>query len=351
MPSYRTVPEPITTADIILPWYMRTIILSRHCINLPEPVSCCGKLGIVEQEICGEEGQANEIRWNRSRRHQDGMRHRGRAGQYFDRAVFPTETPEITVPKMIEYFQDKGIEALGIGCFGPVDLNRKSATYGYITSTPKLAWRFYDFAGAFREALQIPVGFDTDVNGAVLGEVRFGAAKGCENALYMTIGTGVGVGAYINGKLLHGLMHPEGGHIFLQKHPEDTYAGCCPYHGACLEGLASGLAIQGRYGKKGAELSGRDDVWELESYYIGQAVADYMMTYSPEKIILWGGVMHQEKVFDMVRKNAKEFLNGYLPEVSLPKDLSQYIVAPALGENPGIIGALCLAQEEMVCSR
>ena len=272
-------------------------------------------------------------------------------GNIFDRAVFPTETPEITVPKMIEYFQDKGIEALGIGCFGPVDLNRKSATYGYITSTPKLAWRFYDFAGAFREALQIPVGFDTDVNGAVLGEVRFGAAKGCENALYITIGTGVGVGAYINGKLLHGLMHPEGGHIFLQKHPEDTYAGCCPYHGACLEGLASGLAIQGRYGKKGAELSGRDDVWELESYYIGQAVADYMMTYSPEKIILWGGVMHQEKVFDMVRKNAKEFLNGYLPEVSLPKDLSQYIVAPALGENPGIIGALCLAQEEMVCSR
>lgn len=123
-------------------------------------------------------------------------------GNIFDRAVFPTETPEITVPKMIEYFQDKGIEALGIGCFGPVDLNRKSATYGYITSTPKLAWRFYDFAGAFREALQIPVGFDTDVNGAVLGEVRFGAAKGCENALYITIGTGVGVGAYIYTVLL-----------------------------------------------------------------------------------------------------------------------------------------------------
>lgn len=164
-------------------------------------------------------------------------------GNIFDRAVFPTEIPESTVPKMIAYFQDKGIEALGIGCFGPVDLNKKSATYGYITSTPKLAWRFYDFAGAFREALKVPVGFDTDVNGAVLGEVRFGAAKGCENALYITIGTGVGVGAYINGRLLHGLMHPEGGHIFLRKHPEDTYEGCCPYHGACLEGLASGPAI------------------------------------------------------------------------------------------------------------
>ena len=146
-------------------------------------------------------------------------------GNIFDRAVFPTEIPESTVPKMIAYFQDKGIEALGIGCFGPVDLNKKSATYGYITSTPKLAWRFYDFAGAFREALKVPVGFDTDVNGAVLGEVRFGAAKGCENALYITIGTGVGVGAYINGRLLHGLMHPEGGHIFLRKHPEDTYEG------------------------------------------------------------------------------------------------------------------------------
>ena len=178
-------------------------------------------------------------------------------------------------------------------------------------------------------------------NGAVLGEVRFGAAKECENALYITIGTGVGVGAYINGRLLHGLMHPEGGHIFLRRHPEDTYEGCCTYHGACLEGLASGPAIQGRYGRKGAELAGREDVWELESYYIGQAVADYMLTYSPEKIILWGGVMHQEKVFDMVRQNAVEFLNGYLPETSLPKDMSQYVVAPALGENPGIIGAMC----------
>ena len=134
-------------------------------------------------------------------------------------------------------------------------------------------------------------------------------------------------------------------YIFLRRHPEDTYEGCCTYHGACLEGLASGPAIQGRYGRKGAELAGREDVWELESYYIGQAVADYMLTYSPEKIILWGGVMHQEKVFDMVRQNAVEFLNGYLPETSLPKDMSQYVVAPALGENPGIIGAMCLGMD------
>lgn len=268
-------------------------------------------------------------------------------GNILERTVFPTMKPEVTVPQMIDYFKGKGIEALGIGCFGPIDLNRKSATYGYITSTPKLDWRFYDFVGAFREALQVPIGFDTDVNGAVLGEVRFGAARNCENALYITIGTGVGVGVYSNGKLLHGLMHPEAGHLLLKKHPKDAYEGCCPYHGACLEGLASGPAIQGRYGKKGVELTGRTDVWELESYYIGQALADYMLTYSPEKMILWGGVMHQEKVFEMVRKNVLEVLNGYLPETSLPADMADYIVAPALGENPGIIGALCLGADAL----
>ena len=219
--------------------------------------------------------------------------------------------------------------------------------FGTVAGLPRLLdiGQCNDVYSAILIANALADAFDTDVNGAVLGEVRFGAAKGCENALYITIGTGVGVGAYINGRLLHGLMHPEGGHIFLRKHPEDTYEGCCPYHGACLEGLASGPAIQGRYGRKGAELAGREDVWELESYYIGQAVADYMLTYSPEKIILWGGVMHQEKVFDMVRQNAVEFLNGYLPETSLPKDMSQYVVAPALGENPGIIGAMCLGMD------
>ena len=151
-------------------------------------------------------------------------------GELFERVTIPTRQPEETFEEMIRYFSDKQIEALGIGCFGPVDLNRSSATYGFITSTPKPGWENTDVVGRFQKALSVPVGFDTDVNGAILGEVMLGAAKGCENAIYITVGTGIGVGVYVNGGLLHGLVHPEGGHILLAKHPKDTYFGKCPYH-------------------------------------------------------------------------------------------------------------------------
>ena len=266
-------------------------------------------------------------------------------GEIFERTSIPTETPEITVPKLIEYFADKKIEALGIGCFGPIDLNRNSDTYGYITTTPKLIWANYNIVGAFREALKIPVGFDTDVNGSALGEATWGITKGLENSMYITIGTGVGAGIITNGKLLHGMLHPEGGHLLLAKHPSDSYEGRCPYHKTCLEGLASGPAIEARWGKKGVELADKKEVWELEAYYIGQALADYIVTLSPQRIVLGGGVMHQEHMMPMVREEVKRQLNGYLQTKEL-EDIENYIVLPSLNDNQGIMGALKLAVDE-----
>lgn len=264
-----------------------------------------------------------------------------------DRVSFPTRQPQETFEDMIGYYKKWDIKALGVGCFGPLDLDKNSATYGYITKTPKPGWSNFDVVGTLKNALNVPVGFDTDVNGAILGEVTWGAAKGAESAIYITIGTGVGVGVYVNGGLLHGLVHPEGGHILLEKHPQDTYKGKCPFHGNCMEGLASGPAIEARWGKKGVELADRDEVWEMEAYYIAQAIMDYIMVYSPQKIILWGGVMHQEKLFGMVRKEVQRLINGYVAHNMILEDIDEYIVPPALGEDPGIMGAIKLGLDAL----
>ncbi|MEY8355883.1 ROK family protein [Lachnospiraceae bacterium 54-53] len=266
-------------------------------------------------------------------------------GEIFERISIPTETPEITMPKLIGYFMDKGIDALGIGCFGPIDLNRSSETYGCITTTPKLAWANYNIVGAFKEALGVPVGFDTDVNGSALGEATWGITKGLENSMYITIGTGIGAGIITNGKLLHGMLHPEGGHVLLSRHPDDTYEGGCPYHKSCLEGLAAGPAIEARWGKKGVELADRKEVWQLEAYYIAQALVDYIMVLSPERIILGGGVMHQEHMMPLVREEVKRQLAGYIKTKELD-DMESFIVLPSLNDNQGIMGALKLGMEE-----
>lgn len=265
-----------------------------------------------------------------------------------ERVTIPTTTPQETLPQMLEFFAGKEIQALGIGCFGPVDLNKKSKTYGYITSTPKEAWQNCDIAGAFSRQLHVPVGFDTDVNAAILGEVLWGAAKGCDTAIYVTVGTGVGAGVYCNGGLLHGLVHPEAGHILLQRHPQDAYAGRCPFHPNCMEGLASGPAIEARWGRPAKELVDKAEVWELEAYYIAQAITNYILTYSPQKVVLWGGVMHQEQLFGMVQSNVKALLGGYVRHTLLEGDFSDYIVSPKLGENPGIMGAFGLGMQELL---
>ena len=267
-------------------------------------------------------------------------------GEILERVSIPTETPEITMPRMLEFFTGKGIAALGIGCFGPIDLNRQSPTYGYITTTPKLAWMNYDICGYFRDRLQIPIGFDTDVNGSMLGEATWGCARGLDTAIYITIGTGVGVGVLAGGRLLHGMQHPEGGHILLPVRSDDPYAGKCPYHGTCLEGLASGPAIEARWGAPAKELADRPEVWDLEAYYIACALTNYIMILSPQKIILGGGVMHQTQLMDLVRSKVKDMIGGYLVTKELG-DMENYITLPSLNDNQGIMGALKLGMDEL----
>lgn len=262
-------------------------------------------------------------------------------GEILERQSFPTETPEITLPKLVAYFEERNIEALGIGCFGPIDLHQDSDTYGYITTTPKIAWQNCNIVGAF-EKLQVPIGFDTDVNGSVLGEHTWGSAKGLESCIYITIGTGIGVGIISDGQLLHGMLHPEGGHILLAKHPKDVYKGKCPFHKNCFEGLCAGPALEERWGKPGIELVENKEVWEMEAYYIAQALVDYVMMLSPQKIILGGGVMHQEQLFPLIREKFKEMLNGYIDTKEL-ENLDNYIVPPSLEDNQGIMGAIQLA--------
>ena len=264
-------------------------------------------------------------------------------GNILERVSIPTGTPENTMPPMIEFFKDKGICALGIGCFGPVDLDKKSPTYGYITSTPKLAWTNYPIVAEFEKALGVPVGFDTDVNAAALGEATWGCTRDVENSIYITIGTGVGVGVIVNGKPYHGMIHPEGGHILLSRHPEDPMVGSgCPFHENCMEGLAAGPSLEKRWGVKGAELAERMEVWEMEAWYIGQAITNYIMILSPERIICGGGVMHQPCLLPLIRKEVARQMNGYIKGKGMD-DLDNYIVGVSLNDNQGAMGAVKLA--------
>lgn len=262
-------------------------------------------------------------------------------GEIFEQISIPTESPEVTMPKLIEYFKSKNIEALGIGCFGPICPDKSNEKYGYITSTPKLKWKNYNIVGAFKDALNVPIGFDTDVNASCLGEATYGAAKGLKNVVYITIGTGIGAGILVEGNLLHGNLHPEAGHIRITRHPDDHYAGKCPYHSDCFEGLAAGPAIEERAGKSAKLLAVEDASWEIEAYYIAEAISTYILTLAPQKIILGGGVMHQLQLFPMIRKNVKEILNGYIdtPELS---NIDDYIVPAKLNDDQGIIGCLVL---------
>ena len=267
-------------------------------------------------------------------------------GNIKERVSIPTKTPEETIPLLVDFFKQREIDALGIGCFGPLELNPKAEKYGYITTTTKLAWRNFDFLGSMKNALQCPVGFDTDVNGSVLGEVTFGQAKGKSCALYLTIGTGIGAGIYIEGKLLHGMLHPEAGHVLITRKETDIYEGKCPYHKNCLEGLASGPAIEGRYGKKATDLAEEEDVWDLEADYIAQALTGYILTLSPEIIILGGGVMHQMQLFPLIRKKVTEYLGGYVNTEEL-SDMEHYIVPASLHDDQGIMGCLELGRRAL----
>ena len=265
-------------------------------------------------------------------------------------ARFPTTTPEETIGKAIAFFREQKVQegaltAVGIAAFGPLDPNPKSDRFGTITTTPKPFWENIDLAGAIRDALHVPVGFDTDVNGAALGEHRWGAAQGLDTFVYFTIGTGIGGGGMVNGKMMHGLLHPEMGHQLLRHDwDEDPFEGACPYHGDCWEGLAAGPAIGKRWGKPAEELPFDHPAWELEAKYIGLAVVNVITILSPQRIILGGGVMEQSQLFSKVRQNVQELLSGYVQHNLILDKIDSYIVPPRLGNRAGVLGAIALGE-------
>jgi fructokinase len=260
--------------------------------------------------------------------------------------VFPTTTPGESLGRVVDFVRgQQGVVAVGVASFGPVDLRPESPGYGRVTSTPKPGWAGADVVGTLVRALDLPVGFDTDVNGAALAETRWGAAAGHDTVAYVTVGTGIGVGVMVGGQLVHGLMHPEGGHLFVRRHPDDTYAGRCPYHGDCLEGLASGPAVEERWGRPGAELGDlREQAVATEASYLSQLAATLALVLSPSRIVFGGGIMHLLGLLDAVRDGTVALLNGYLDVPAVTERPSSWIVAPGLGDRAGVLGAVALAE-------
>ena len=259
---------------------------------------------------------------------------------------FPTTTPAETIGRAIAFFQEQPepVAAIGIGSFGPVDPNLASPTFGYIINTPKVDWANLDFAGMIRRALGIPVSFDTDVNVAALGEHRWGAARGLDSFIYLTVGTGIGGGGMINGELMHGLIHPEMGHIRIPHDwKADPYPGFCPYHGDCLEGLAAAPAVELRWGQSPETLPADHPAWTLEAHYLAMGLNNFICTLSPQRIIIGGGLMEQSHLLPLVRVKVQELLNGYVQALQILEEIDNYIVLPGLGKRSGVLGAIALA--------
>ncbi len=267
-------------------------------------------------------------------------------GEIVLRHTLPTGSPAETIPDMLAFFRENQVDALGIGCFGPLNLDTSSSRYGDITTTPKAAWRDFPFLRTFQHELGIPVKIDTDVNAAALAEATLGAAKGLESCLYVTIGTGIGGGWVIHGSPVHGLIHPELGHMLLHPDPQDPHPeGFCPFHKFCLEGLASGPAIQNRWGIPGPQLPNDHLAWELETTYLAQMCHNALMMLSPQCIILGGGVMQKEGLLPIIRKKTLSLMNGYISDAQVDAGLENLIVAPGLGVNSGVMGAYLLARQ------
>jgi fructokinase len=274
----------------------------------------------------------------------------GDQGEILTRERFPTEDPQSTIQNAIDFFtryqseRDTTLAGIGIASFGPVDLNLESEYYGYITTTPKAGWQFSDFAGRVQRAFEgVPVGFDTDVNGAALGEQRWGAAQDWDTFIYITVGTGIGGGAMVNGSTIHGLIHPEMGHILLPMRDDDPLdRGVCPFHPNCLEGLASGTSIEERWNAPGETLPPDHPAWDLEAHYLAHAIEAMMCVLSPQGVILGGSVMHQQQLFPLIRQKVVDMLNDYLKHDRL-KTFEDVIVPPGLGDNAGVMGAIALA--------
>lgn len=263
----------------------------------------------------------------------------------------PTTTPEETLPQVLDFFRQQikavgVLDSIGIGAFGPVDVRPNSPTFGWFLNTPKPGWQQIDFAGMLKRELNIPIGFDTDVNAAAVGEHRWGNGQGLETFIYLTVGTGIGGGGLVDGKPIHGLLHPEMGHILIPHDLSvDPFIGSCPFHQDCLEGLASGFAMEKRWSRKGNTLPADHPAWALEANYLALGLMNFIVMLSPERIIMGGGVTAQEQLFPMIRSQVREKLNNYLDVPKIVNDIEDYIVPPKLGDKAGILGALALAQQ------
>jgi fructokinase len=267
-------------------------------------------------------------------------------------ARIPTTTPQETIGRVIEFFKEyqktsgEKLAAVGVACFGPVDLHTGSPTWGYITTTPKPYWADTNVAGPISEALQVPVAFDMDINGAGMGELVWGRGQGLNNFIYITVGTGIGGGVIIDGRPVHGLVHPEIGHIRIPHDwQEDPYAGYCKYHGDCFEGLCMGPAMKDRWGQPAETLALDHPGWALEAKYIGLACSNLVCTLSPQRIILGGGVMQQMHLFPMIRETMVKSLNGYVRSPAILDDIDNFITSPGLGTRSGMLGAVVMARD------
>ena len=272
----------------------------------------------------------------------------GRAsGDILDEVRIETRDPASTLTQVIQFAahaeaQHGEVRAFGVGAFGPLELRRNSPTYGFITNTPKPGWANTDLLGSLGRAVARPLGFDTDVNGAALAEWRWGAGRDLDSLVYVTVGTGIGAGVIHHGRPVHGLMHPEIGHVRVHRHPADNgFPGICPFHGDCLEGLSSGPAIVARTGRPLSAAELEDPIWDIEADYLGQLCAQLVLMHSPQRIFLGGGVMHQKRLFGGIRTRMLHWLQGYVPHPEL--QATGFIVPPGLGGAAGIKGALALA--------
>lgn len=263
--------------------------------------------------------------------------------EVIERISFPTETPDTTLKNVVAFFKKfNDIQTIGVGSFGPIDIHHDSETYGYITSTPKLSWENCDVVGYLKQHLpNSDITWTTDVNAACYGEYVAGHGQGKSSVVYYTIGTGVGAGAIQNGQFIEGFSHPEMGHMLVRRHDADTYKGHCPYHKDCLEGLAAGPAIEQRTGIKGQYLLADDPSWDMVAYYVAQCIHNTTLMFSPDVIIFGGGVMQQAHLRTKVKEKFAELMNNY---VAFP-NLDEYIVAPKLKDNAGIVGCLALARD------
>ncbi len=268
------------------------------------------------------------------------------SNELYDEIRFPTTTPGETIQSCIEYFKmQQGkylLKSVGVGAFGPLDLRKESSTFGFITKTNKTGWTNTNFLGVLKKELNIPIEIDTDVNAAALGEYYWGAGKGFSDFLYLTIGTGIGGGAIVNGKLLHGFNHPEMGHILIPHNKDND--NICNFHNDCLEGFASGPAIENHWKQKADLLPPEHIAWDNQADYIAKALMNYMLILAPKRIIIGGGVMDQKQLFPMIRIKVKKYLNNYIQIDEIINNLDEYIVPPKLGNKAGILGAIALAK-------